>query len=513
MRVAVTSMLSGTNNRGSVARRFAWEPWLIWLAAVALQGGATAAAFNRFWYEEVAESIRNPFWLDQHTIYDGASSNIGWYGVCLVSYKLFGFSLAQAKLVRLVLHAISWACLLKLLRQALPGRGYILPALAIALSPTLLYFNTLQAQFAADLQYAPIVLWCLLHVSPKRPLRSTAMYTLAGIVTMLAAMSYPSVLVYLPFVLALVVWVHRRWHDKLAPWKSRLRFLPVIAAPLAGCALLGAGFLTLRQPELLLLDPHNHGGIFRGGGSQLAWDPHSIMEGVRTTLSDLFVKGQSYYFSLKGVEFGGWLGQLACALTIAAGLLLLLPRCRLRVPAAIAFALMFFCLVFVNLSSQYPGLRRCTAILFAFYALSALACVSAGRALRSRRLAQQRIASYTAWAAAALLVAHHALEYPALIDQLRQDSSSRDSWMQSAAGPDAALRQWAAKVETGDVLHCGRTEPGVLPSCRFSEFYAAVAGLEKWSRHREPKVVVIDPKTGHPVELSTRLWEDYYFQH
>jgi len=62
-------------------------------------------------YEELAESVRNVFWLQNHTLYDGVSSNIGWYGSLLIVYKLFGFSLNTAKFVRLFLAIIALICI------------------------------------------------------------------------------------------------------------------------------------------------------------------------------------------------------------------------------------------------------------------------------------------------------------------------------------------------------------------------------------------------------------------
>jgi len=83
---------------------------------------ASSAAWNRFQYEELAESVRNPFWLVHHSIYDGISSNIGWYGLMAAYYKIFGFELAGAKVVRFLILAIALYLLLNTLRKFLSWR-------------------------------------------------------------------------------------------------------------------------------------------------------------------------------------------------------------------------------------------------------------------------------------------------------------------------------------------------------------------------------------------------------
>lgn len=80
--------------------------WLLVAVLFAAQAAYTLAGLDRLLYEEIAEGIRNPFWLDHRLTYDGVSSNVGWYGFVLVVYKAFGFSAYAAKYVRLALHAV-----------------------------------------------------------------------------------------------------------------------------------------------------------------------------------------------------------------------------------------------------------------------------------------------------------------------------------------------------------------------------------------------------------------------
>ena len=77
--------------------------WSLPLVLFALQLVYTTNSTNQIRYEELAESVRNVWWLQNGTIYDGVSSNVGWYGTLLLVYKFFGFSIFTAKYFRLVL--------------------------------------------------------------------------------------------------------------------------------------------------------------------------------------------------------------------------------------------------------------------------------------------------------------------------------------------------------------------------------------------------------------------------
>lgn len=76
-------------------------------ALVVVQYLFTDAALWRLHYEELAESVRNPYWLSQSTMYDQWSSNIGWYGSLCAVYSAIGFDIYTAKWVRFSLHVLS----------------------------------------------------------------------------------------------------------------------------------------------------------------------------------------------------------------------------------------------------------------------------------------------------------------------------------------------------------------------------------------------------------------------
>jgi hypothetical protein len=492
---------------------------LVWLLLLLLQAAATYAARDRFGYEELAESVRNPFWLEHRTIYDGRSSNVGWYGLLLALYKLCGFSLALCKWMRLGLHAISLGCVLALVRRALPSPDYLLVAFTIALSPTLLYFNTYQVPYGSDLQLAPIALLCVLSIAPSRPLQSALLHAGVGALAALACMSYPAFVFYLPFGAVLLGWIQwKSWRTAATanrPARPSLRdvvkrLLPMLATPSTMLVAVGAFALPLRQPGLLFDDERVGGGIFRGGGGPIDYDLGGISLGVQRTLLDLFASGRSYYFNLSSVEFGGALGLLAPVLAIGICLWTLARERAASRWLALAIVMMVFGLIAPNLASALPGLRRCTLSLVAFYLLVTLLM----RELREQP-GVARWKTALGVAPVALLLLHHLLLYPSVIEDLRRESAAQkvDWWLRAAPTPALALQHWVAKAEAGELIRCPSGAAQGAQECRYSELYAAVAGYQLWTLGHEPKVVIANPHTGAPLPLSVALWESYYFEH
>ena len=133
--------------------------WLLVAILFMAQAAYTMGGLERLWYEELAEGIRNPFWLDRRLVYDGVSSNVGWYGLILLVYKVFGFSTYAAKYVRLALHVPFLVCSALLLKRWIGLRRAWAPLLAVGLSPTLLYFNNLGTSYGTDVELFPVVLF------------------------------------------------------------------------------------------------------------------------------------------------------------------------------------------------------------------------------------------------------------------------------------------------------------------------------------------------------------------
>ena len=73
-------------------RTYKLKDWLYWIICCLIFGGQliyTLRSFNKIRLEELSESVRNVFWLQNRVLYDGISSNVGWYGTLLIIYNIF----------------------------------------------------------------------------------------------------------------------------------------------------------------------------------------------------------------------------------------------------------------------------------------------------------------------------------------------------------------------------------------------------------------------------------------
>ncbi|HUR20596.1 MAG TPA: hypothetical protein VMZ90_07300 [Vicinamibacterales bacterium] len=458
--------------------------------------------------EELAESVRNVYWLDHRLVYDGVYSNVGWYGTLLVFYKTFGFSLFHAKVVRLVIHLAGLSAVAAVLARAMPVRMAIVPLLVIGLSPSWLYFETLQTSFGLDVAYGAICLWLVIAVRPDRgTVWEFAKTGACGIVSMVAAMSYPVFLFYLPSLCLVFVW---RWRRTVpgGAGRSRLGLLGHAAAGVAGAALpLAVAVTFVRNPSVLLFDPATRAGLFRGGG-QLGFDPHVMWGAIQRVLADLFDHGQSYYFDVSHPDLSGLIAQ-AGFIVVALTLVYLAATKRIDRPAALSIALLAFLSVIVpslTIDGE-PGLRRSTGLLTVWF----VSMVMVWRFYATTPLPWPGLR----WAAVGLyllLPIDSALKLPSLADDLgRKNAFQNATWFAIAQAPAASLDRLLASHDAGKPLACPVGQDGNMVPCRYQEVYAAIAGYEKWNGLGVRNVQAADWRTGEPIVLTPWLWIDGYY--
>jgi drug/metabolite transporter superfamily protein YnfA len=511
------SALSATSNRISGSppathsdRRLNWAYWSLPLLLTSVQYWVSATSMHEIRYEELAESVRNVFWLSHRLVYDGASSNIGWYGVLLIVYKLFGFSLNSAKFVRLGLHFLGLTCTADMLRRCMGARTAIVPLVAIGLSPTLLYMNSLQTSNGIDLPYAAICLWLLFSVCPnsRAPLELGKTF-LCGVVAMVAAMSYPTFLLYWPSLLLVSVWWIRQdeRYGRWAWWKmwQALSATAGLAVPLvAACA-------YLATPRSLFWDTATGGGLFRGGGI-LGFDPAMLRHSLSVVLHDLLVRGQSYYFEVTRPDFSGPLAIAALCCVGTTTIYLWLKRQADITILLAALLLLAVNLVVPSLSiAGPPGIRRSTGILAAYFVLFSVAWYFLRRAAAPSSMIWVR---RTGVLICLLVPLDGALKLPSLVDDLAGDSNFRnDDWFAIATTPTKSLEGLLDQVDKGQGLSCPIDNERRIIPCRYQEVYAAMAGYRLWNGRSTADIRALDWKTGRDIILTPSLWTNYYFPH
>jgi hypothetical protein len=452
---------------------------------------------DRLLYEELAESVRNPYWLSQRLSYDGISCNIGWYGTLAVVYKVCGFSLHVARSFRFFLHATALVALYFILRRSLSLPRTILPLVSVSLSPTALYLNTSQASFGIDLALAPLIfLWILRTSTSSLKLLQGALH---GAVLTLAALCYPSCIAYLP---ALFVFLLYRANLRSVAPRQLGAYLSMIA--LGGASVCAFFLLYLKNPLTFLDDPVTGAGILRCGGGMPGLDYRTMTGNAASTLHEFFSGGTSHYFGLPRPDLVWPLGPVLLILLLVLALVLMYGMPHLRAPIGCALLLLGSGLFIPSIAPYVPGARRATGMIAGFYALIFVAWVYAAE-LRSPS------ARRAAFAAMLILLLHLVSTIPANVQHLSQERNRvEDPWLATGANSNTAL-QHLLRLSHYTVLDCGAVTG--LRTCRFSEIYGALAGAQWWNDLPPHPIRAVHPSTGEVIELSPQLWVNYTLPH
>jgi hypothetical protein len=457
------------------------------LVAIVAQVVMTGFSLEQIRHEELSESVRNVYWLKHRQIYDGISSNVGWYGSLLIIYELFGFSIHTAKAFRLVLHVGSVSSLGVILYFFLKIRSAWLLVLLYALSPTLLFFNTLQTSYGIDLQLTPIIA-CLLFIFTrvkKYWLKAIGLFATSALV-MLAAMSYATSLAYIPILT--VVLIVLLWQMAELTLSKKLQLLAWI---IAGFILpLALALFWLKRPELLIYDPQVGSGIFRGGGiSNQASSPLTVLKyikaGSKISLYDLFISPSSYYYELLRSDFSHFLLHIDLVALIVIALILIRQKSLFKIRLAILTggSLIFIGLLVGSVSNWLPGIRRSTPGLVGLFIV--MASVWKGSLLLAKsQLVWQRVVSYVGLSAVCIPLIFWVRFFPQNLQGLKFPSPNQADACFHLAGqwPSQSLNNYLNQLQ--EVRP--QPEPVIISNakiknCRLHELYPLLKGACAWN--------------------------------
>ncbi|MBI2017795.1 hypothetical protein HYS92_01970 [Candidatus Daviesbacteria bacterium] len=469
--------------------------WFFWTLPILLfvaQLLFTLNSQNQIRYEDAGESIRDVFWLQKGLVYDGVSTNVGWYGTLLILYNLIGFDIFSAKFYRLFLHFFALISLAVLLKKYLGEARAIVPLLVIGLSPTWLYLEILQTPIGIDFSYILISLFFII----RGPV------FLGWIIVMIAWMSYPTFIFYLPALVFLHLrFFHFRGVAAIFHLGSVLSFLtPLVLA-----------FLFIKNRSLLIFDPQLGSGIFRGAGS-LQLNSDNFSASLAGVFQDLFLNANSYVFELKSVEFS-LVFPILSVCTIFGVIFYALKKDRSRVfPILILLGTLLLGLILPSLTfdpSGQPGIRRATIVLSSIYGLFVLSWYFVANFKPFNTRTRQVL-----FAILGLLLLHHLIVYPINLIGLKEESRYKEIlWLNAGGDPRQALKDLVLEVQNrGLDLECKDSSGNLLP-CRYSEVYAAVAGSCEWNHLSCYPIKGWDLATDKFILLDVNLWKDYYFEH
>jgi hypothetical protein len=475
--------------------------WLVPAALTALQLVYILASNAHIRDEELAESVRNVFWLDHRLVYDGVSSNVGYYGLLLVVYKLFGFSLHAAKYVRLVLYAVAMYSLAALLQKFMRRFYAAVILVTVGLSPTLLFFNTIQTGIGIDILYGIVGLFIIIKMKFDGSPKDLSRAFLVGLIAMIAAMSYPSFLLYFPILAFLYLWQWIR-----SERKTTKKFVTS-----AACSALGfiipflVAILYLKNTHDFLNDPVAHAGLFRGGG-HLRLDTQSVKNAAYQTLSDVFQEGASYYYDLEHPDFSGTLIWIAVAAIFVSGLFIAVKN-----PSSRPIFLLAGFHIVVNLIgsslAEGGGIRRSTGLLVGIYAWYAITLCGIFTQPSLRKV------KWIGALACLLLTANNLVNYARNIEVVRGRSIFDDTvWFTAKDTAEKSLEYWLQGTAHGTAITCFDARNRRV-ACDYAKIYAAIAGFRHWNGLPEIPVRAYDWKTREDRTLSIDLWETYYFPH
>ena len=478
--------------------------YIFWVIAASLFLAQLFFTFNsmgQLRYEEVAESIRNVFWLQKSFIYDGISSNVGWYGLLLIVYNIFGFSVNAAKIVRLFLSLISIFSLALLLKKYLGDKAALVPLIAICLSPTMLYFNTLQASFGIDLQYLLICLYLVdsLNSSNKNAFFITE--SLLWLLAMVAWMSYPSFIFYLPIIGILYL------RNLLVIKKRSLVFIHMVFSLTFFILPLLVAFLLISDRNLLIYDHVTRSGIFRGGGT-FAPDVQIFFYNFSKLLFDMFIQANSYHFDLYSTEFSGIYPAAAVIFALIFSIWLAVKKHQIRFLLLLIWASILFEVLFANLTSGAPGMRRNTSLLAFIYALYTIGWYYLFAKFKANYLRTLGLFILL------LIPLHHLLVFPGNVSHLNDKSPFRyDLFSQIDDNPQKKLDKLVAASQNSEIQFACGYNADKQDQCRYAEIYAAVAGYCYWNHLNCLSVKGYDIKSGNFIYLNPDLWRSYYWDH
>ncbi len=445
-------------------------------------------------YEELAESIRNVYWLEHGYIYDGVSSNIGWYATLLFLYHTFGFSLFTGRLLRVFLHALSIFCLHRFLVRHLRTPFAEVLALMVALSPTLVYFNSIQTSYAMDMVYfPPLLLLGSIIIETQKKLPRSFLLFLFGLITMIGAMSYPTLLFYGPgVVLLFFLWKPAR---QIFSFSSLILLLSGLLLPL----LLSLAYL--KNPGALIYDDATRSGLFRGGGRPFI--NMGIWKNNMSTLAhDLLLQGNSYYFRAKSVEFGSVIAKSSAALLLLLSVFTLnnyRVYWKWLIPPLLL--LLTFCMI-PAFATGGSGIRRFTGVLAAFYWIIAIHFWIIQN--QEKNLLQKLSLVF-----GIILCATHAFSCFVNGRNLSShDDYSNQIWFKLAETPQESIALIKRKLTTDNksITLCVKNEEGNPVQPRYAEIYAVLAGDYLWNGGKNIPIYACDLKQNKLRLLQPKDW-------
>ena len=448
---------------------------LVIIVLFVLQATMTFYSTNQIRFEELSEAVRNVYFLQKHQIYDGISSNVGWYGSLLVIYNLFGFNLYTAKILKLILHLLSITSLAIILKKYLKIKHAWVLLLLFGLSPTLIYFNTLQTSYGIDMQVFPIVILLLfIWKNTKNIFARSALAFVSWFLIMLASISYGTSLAYWP------IWgIFFLWELKKSTLSLLKKIIQVSVATAGFFLPIVVALLYLKYPAQLLYDPQVESGIFQGGGMGESINSFSVLIthlklSISTSLTDIFVSGKSYYYELLRVEFSHRIFPWIVSGLLGVSILVFYRYPKSKLIISTGFLLILVGTILGGISDWFPGIRRMTPVLIGFNVILIGIWKILPQMLKDKTWIK-KIGFFTL-ISIGLMIVYRLKIFPQNIQGLKLDSKNKAGkcFHLSNKTPRESLEFFVSQAQKNKPIN-------VPDDCRLHELYPAIAGSCQWN--------------------------------
>lgn len=431
--------------------------WLVPLILWILQLIFTFNSFSQIRYEDY--QYKEVYFFARHLVWDPlGAGDLGFYGTMYLFNNFFGFQLFGFKIFRLALDLVSLFALAALLKKWLGEVQAIVPLLTIGLSPTFLFFNTLQVPYGIDLQYFPIVLFLILSRS----------IFLGWFVAMLAWLSYASFIFYLP----ILMWASFGRISKAGRMRKILISLIAFILPFA----IHVFYITNKDQ---LFDLTSGQGLFTGAGI-FSLSSENFYQGLSGIFTNLFIRATAFHFEVAQVDFSGIIPALVVLMVIFVPLKLFRKYKEIRMPVLFCVILGFFNILLTCLiESAFNGFRRNTPFLASIYGLFVITYYL----FKVKRITL----GWPGWLInvfLGVLLLHHLIVYPLNLQALKIPSPFLEySWFEIKSTPQESFNYFQTELARGDLyLDCRKFDANA-ENCNYTDLYSALMSDCLWN-HR-----------------------------
>ncbi len=467
--------------------RYSYYYFLLPILLFVLQAVYTLNSMNQIRVEELDETVRNVFWLQNSMVFSSISRDQGWYAQLLVLYNIFGFDLFLAKYYRLFLHLLSLISLAWILKKYLGAKLAWLPLLTIGLSPTILYFTLLGNPYGIDFQFLPILIYLTSSLDYRKKVLFIFKQLLFWVLLMIAWLSYPVLLFYYPVLMFFNVKI---LFNNIKILKLRKIYL-----------ILSVAFFLLPLILLILFIKKENGlfstsYIFSGAG-EFSPTLGTIAGEFKHNFYNLFIASKGYYMELSKVEFSDFYPILLIPFLVFFAVKLFKKYRKLRIYVLLVLFTLLTNAFFGNMTANLEnGLRRSTPLIASFYFFFILGCFFIGK--------EKNIFKRAVFISVILLLPlHHIIAYPinlSFLDKSREFSEK--IWFVQKTTPRQSFKMYLDTIKHEDLnVYCLNQKDSSLP-CRYDLLFAAVSGACKWNNLKCKKINVFHPEKNSLEALS-----------